>query len=318
MKQIYDILTLTDDNYAPYCGIMLTSVFENNTECSFRVYILVRRELSKRNIAGFHKLENRYGCVISFIVVDDSFLKRFDLNNNTRVPVETFYKLYAADLLPETAGKVLYLDCDIVVTGDITCLWALDLADKAIAVVPDVLNYVEPEEYPGRLGYPLEAGTFNGGVIMMNLDYWRRFDIAEKLFRFLENNHDYLRYFDQDVLNAVLWDKKLFLPVTYNFQFNYLWDGIFQSLPAEVKKELRDTIQSQPVIIHFADYLKPWSVTYYGLPYRKLWLYYKKKSPWLHIGEIVPKNKSINWLIKRYLMWPTGIMKNNRGLLRCD
>ncbi len=318
MKQIYDILTLTDDNYAPYCGIMLTSVFENNTECSFQVYILVGRELSKRNMAGFHKLENRYGCVISFIVVDDSFLKRFDLNNNTRVPVETFYKLYAADLLPETVGKVLYLDSDIVVTGDITCLWALDLTGKAIAAAPDVLNYVESDDYPCRLNYPVEAGTFNGGVLMMNLEYWRQFGIGEILFKFMENNHSNLRYYDQDVLNAVLWDKKLYLPLTYNFQFNFLYDSIFQSLPDEVKKELLDTMQSQPLIIHFADYLKPWSVAYYGLPYRKLWLYYKKKSPWLHIGEIVPNNKSINWLIKRYLMWPTGIMKNNRGLLRCD
>lgn len=315
MKKIYNILTLTDDNYAPYCGIMLTSVFENNPDCPFQVFILIGRGLKKRNIKRFRDLENRYGCVIKFVFVDDSFLKRFGLNNNTRIPVETFYKLYAGDLLPETIDRVLYLDCDIVVTGGISQLWALDLTDKAIAVVPDVLNYVEPSEYPKRLKYPQSAGTFNGGVIMINLDYWRKKRICEKLLKYMENHYKILRFYDQDVMNAVLWDKKVLLPLKYNFQFSFLYDKKFQILPSLTKTEILEIVKMVPIIIHFSDYLKPWSIVFYGLPYRNIWIEYKKKSPWSNISEAIPHKKRINWLIKRYIMWPTGMMNNNMGLI---
>ncbi len=209
-------------------------------------------------------------------------------------------------------------DCDIVVTGDISQLWALDLTDKAIAVVPDVLNYVEPSDYPDRLKYPQSAGTFNGGVLMINLDYWRKNNISQKCCEFIEIHHTILRFFDQDVLNALLWDKKVTLPLTYNFQFHFLYAGIFQSLPAAIKKEITDIIQTRPVIIHFAGCWKPWSVAYYGLTFRNLWIQYKKKSPWPHIKETVPERKSINWLIKRYILWPLGLIKPGKDLYTSD
>ena len=32
MSKTINILCATDDNYVPYCGIMLTSVFDNNKD----------------------------------------------------------------------------------------------------------------------------------------------------------------------------------------------------------------------------------------------------------------------------------------------
>lgn len=318
MKRICNILTLTDDNYAPYCGIMLTSVFENNPDCPFQVFILIGRDLKKRNVKRFRELENRYGCVIKFIFVDDSFLKRFDLNNNTRIPVETFYRLYASDLLPETIDRVLFLDCDIIVTGCISQLWELDLKDNAIAVVPDIFTYVNPSDYPSRLNYPLEAGTFSCGVMMMNLDYWRKHQICNRLLKYIENHYQILKFFDQDVMNAVLWDRKVWLPITYNFQLHFVFNECYQRLPPLTKTEILELINNEPIIIHFADSLKPWSIQYFGLPFRNLWIRYKKMSPWPHISETIPQNKSINWLIKRYILWPAGIMKRDIKLITGD
>ena len=318
MKETLNILISTSDYYAPYCGITLTSVFENNREYSFRVFILLGQELSRRNVKRFRELEIRYGCDITFIHVDNSFLKKFELNSIPRLPVETFYKFYAVDLLPKTVDKVLYLDCDIIVNGDISQLWTADLTDKAIAVVHDYLSYVAPNDWSNRLQYPVEAGYFNAGLVLINLDYWRKYDISGKLFGYIEKHHKKLSYMDQDVMNSLLWDKNIYLPVTYNFQLGFLNKSFLQTLPSETKNEVLDTLKSKPAVIHFAGCWKPWSVVFYGLPFRNLWKQYKMISPWSHIIETVPRRKCFNWLIKRYILFPMGIMKPNKDFMQCE
>ena len=44
-----NILCATDNNYAPYCGIMLTSLFESNRDCGFNVFVFVDGCLSNAN-----------------------------------------------------------------------------------------------------------------------------------------------------------------------------------------------------------------------------------------------------------------------------
>ena len=53
---------------------------------------------------------------------------------------------------------------------------------------------------------------------------------------------------------------------------------------------------------------KPWNVMYYKMPYKWLWQKYKRLSPWWYILSSRPKRKTFNYLIKRYLLWPLGIM----------
>ena len=279
----------------------------------FHVFILTSHELKRQNVEKFRELESRYGCEITFVNVEDSFLRKFHFNQVLQLPLQTFYRLYAAELLPETVNRVLYLDCDIVVTGDLSQLWSVDLTDKAVAVVQDYWSYATPDDNPNRLQYPVEAGYFNAGVVLINLDWWRKNNAGAMFFAFIEKNHEIMDYLDQDVMNALLWDKKIYLPLTYNFQLLFLSKNLLNSLPSETKKEVLDTLHSQPVIIHFASCWKPWSVVYYGLPFRNLWIQYKKMSPWPHIKETVPRRKSINWLIKRYILWPTGIMKPGKN-----
>ena len=44
-----NILCATDNNYAPYCGIMLTSLFDSNRDCHFVVYIFQDGSMSEVN-----------------------------------------------------------------------------------------------------------------------------------------------------------------------------------------------------------------------------------------------------------------------------
>lgn len=314
MKKNINVFCVADDNYVPYCGIMLTSVFENNPECAFSVFVFVSHPLKDSNVAQFEKLEKLYGQKIQFVFVDTTFLKGLPLLRGN-IPLTTFYRLYVAELLPESIEKILYLDDDMVVTGDLSPIWEMDMADKVVAAVPDVIS--PSGEHQKRLHYPVEAGYFNAGVIMINLRNWRMNNIGQQCLAFLEDHHDILRYYDQDVLNAVLWDKKITLPHHYNFQTQVLARRFFDTYSVDLQKEITESAK-KTLVIHYSGPLKPWSVVYYGLPFQEEWRQYQKRSIWSDLSEQVPKNKKLNWILKRYIMWPLGLIKNDAEYIRLD
>lgn len=301
MKTI-DISCLTDDNYAPYCGIMLTSLFENNKHNLCRVFIIVGQPLAKKHTQRFIKLGKAYDRPIIFINFDESLLKSFPRFRNS---LATYYRLFMGDLLPESVNKVLYLDGDIVVNGDLSSLWSTDLSDKAVAVVTDKSRFAENR--PKELHYPIEAGYFNAGVLLINLDYWRANEVGKQCISFLENHSEAIKYYDQDVLNAVLWDKKIMLSLTFNYQTDFLMKEVFNNENSLKQKAILEAFHA-PIVIHFGGGArKPWSIAYYGKPFQRIWDSYKKISFWSHVPMAYPKRKVVYWLIKRFVLWPLGI-----------
>ena len=307
-----DILCATDDCFAPYCGIMLTSLFENNKNHQCRVFIIVSQPLKRKNTRRFTKLGKTYGQQLSFIIIDDSFLHEFPKLRNSLV---TYYRLFAEGLLPKSINKVLYLDADIIVNTDLFQLWDIDLTDQAIAVVEEIDSRVK--RHPEELHYPMESGYFNAGVILMNLDYWRKNGVSQQCLSFLENRYNTFMFHDQDVLNAVLWDKKIALPLSYNFLTYYLEKSFFNKENPKGQEAILKA-SNAPCIIHFAGSLKPWATMYYRKPFYRVWKSYQKKSPWPIILPTLPKRKPLNWAIKRYLLWPIGLMKDNTEYIISD
>ena len=64
-QQHINILRSTDNNYAPYCGVMLTSLLENNKQYNIDIYILAS-DISSINRRRFEILEDCYDCSIIF------------------------------------------------------------------------------------------------------------------------------------------------------------------------------------------------------------------------------------------------------------
>lgn len=304
-KETINILCATDANYVPYCGVMLTSVFESNKHTRVDAYILTDTPLPAKAQRQFAQLAEKYGNSINYLLIDKSFLEKFPIKGMSYWSIATYYRLYASELLPESVHRILYLDCDIIVRGDLSPLWQLDLTDKAAGGVSDIFEYWG--EFQRRLHYPMEAGYFNAGVLLINVDYWRKHNIGQQCLEFLKNHYDWIEANDQDVLNAVLWDKKLRLPVTYNYQVQFLADYFYHKEEPELQAEIWNT-KDNPIVIHYAVPTKPWNVLYYQMPYKKIWWQYKRLSPWWYILPSLPKRKTVNYLIKRYLLWPFGIM----------
>lgn len=304
MMDKVNILCATDDNYVPYCGIMLTSVFVNHPKGSVVAYVLMDRPLSSINIAKFDKLARRYSNEIIYVPLDKNLLADISINGMPYWTIATYYRLYAAHLLPESVKHILYLDCDIVVNGDISSLWKMNWDGIAAGVVPDIFN--DDDRNYKLLSYEKEFGYFNAGVVFMNLEYWRKHKIGEACLDYLKTNSHKLQSNDQDVLNYILKDCKRNIPLTFNFQIQFLSKYFRTEIYSESFLSEIDEIKN-PLIVHYAAKVKPWMIEYYGMPYGKLWHKYKYRSPWKIKRDIWPPKNHMKLLVKRYILWPLNL-----------
>lgn len=309
------IVCAADDNYAPYCGVMLTSIFENNKDREITAYILVDKPFSEGNQQKMQQLAQQYGQRIEYCLVDRNIFKKYPLRGfgaeNGQWSIVTYYRLLAEDILPETIDNALYLDCDMIVDSEIGHLFDMDWTDIAVGVAPDQ-SYNQKEFYE-RLQYDEEKGYFNAGMVFINLEYWREHGVGKQCMEYLQNHFDRIWNNDQDVLNAVLCDSKRTLQISYNYQVQYRMPYFFNTYTEKMQDEILRT--NKPLIIHYASELKPWMAYYYSYPFYKTWRKYKKLSPWRCMPEQLPKTRKLVAWVKRYLIWPFGIWLKKPDLI---
>lgn len=294
------VLCATDDNYAPYCGIMLTSLFKSNKNYRFLVYVFEDGSIKEEDVKKYQHLASKYGNEIVIKIIDEVITKDFPINKNTHITLPTYYRLLAADLLPEDVHKVIYLDCDVIVVGDIMPLWKVNLEGLAIAGAMD--RTVHCDQLCDRLGYPVSYGYFNAGVLVYNLDFWREKGLAKKVFNFIYSNSSNLRWMDQDSLNGTLYNAKMVLPARYNFSTQFFGKDRWEKYSKERQQYYFEEC-GNIVIIHYQGGIKPWDFRHYTAPFYYAWEKLKRKSLWRKCSRIKPWPMHIMHRVKR-IMYP--------------
>lgn len=289
-----NIVCATDDNYIQHCCVMLVSLLCNNNDVN--IYILTEG-LKPANQAILKEEVEHYNGTVHFCVVDGSKLAGLPLSRRedlTHISMATYYRLLIAKLLPEDVVKVIYLDCDIIVNGPLDELWNINLEGKAAAAILQIGYGFEAE----RLGYPIEYGYFNAGVNMLNLRYLRENNITEQFFRYLEEHGHELVYNDQDVMNAVLYEKCVHVmpqwnmtPSCYDIGMNKRGDkrnGVIVNSYAEEKKNIK-LFKKSANIVHYASKIKPWDENCTH-PLCNLYFCYARKT--LNFRDIIQQKES--------------------------
>lgn len=279
-----NIALCTDEKYSFPCGVCVTSILENNKEEGCCIYILTDG-LKQETIEKFKQLQNKYKQKIDIITIND---KLFDgLKIGDRFPKSIYYRFLLPQLLNE--DKIIYLDCDIIVTSSLRNLWDTDINNFACAVVEDQKS--DDITIQNRLG--LYKDYFNSGVLLINLEYWREKDIANKLIEFIHKNPDICLYPDQDALNYVLCDRVKFLDYKYNYQELFYQPKEHILLHKNKWKKL-DLAGSTPTIMHYTGCIKPW-VKACPHPYKELFIKYQAISPWK--DKKIRSRYTIKWKI---------------------
>ena len=275
-----NILCSCDDNYTPYCGIMLTSLFENNKGEDIAVYITVSG-LSDSNKKKFSELASRYGVRINLVEVDEKEFAKFPVWKGDHVSIAAYYRLFSAELLPKDVDKVIYLDCDIIVAKSLKEMWDTDLEGKSMAAVIDCSYTLEPRNT--NIGMKAEHRYINSGSIVMNLKYWRENNMTGKFIDFINEKKELLRTHDQDVLNGVLQDTTVYLPVIYNFQTLFLFKDFQSKLDKDFVDSVMQTKEKDIAVFHYCTPVKPWNCWHYAYPFDKTFHKYKNISLWKNL-----------------------------------
>ena len=285
-----DVLVCFQHNFVMPCGVMLKSLLEHcpNSFCIHAVTDPDVTNIDKERICSVVKEYNKSS--ITFYEIDSFILQQLPRSKNKRFDRSVFYRLFLTSILPSTVTKVLYLDSDTLVVGDLTSLFDVDL-DVGIAAV---LNQSQNSEYFQRLNISKSQLYFNSGVLLINLEWWRSHDIETKIIGYIKDNTAILKNPDQDVLNFIFSQSRIILPLKFNVQSAFFYKDVFLEIPDFIKCEIEEAILS-PVIIHFIGWDKPWMKKCCH-PYREVFLRYKSQTPWSN--ELL-SNFPLRYLLRR-------------------
>lgn len=266
-----DILSCTDTNFVIPLGVMLHSLCVNDSGNELHFHIIVDDTVTKQQREELRSVVKDYGD-ISFYLINIENIKEYLIVKVENFPIPIYYRLLVAKILPETVHKVLYLDADMIIRHDLSELWNTPLEDVAVAAIH---NQSDCGCFWERLSYLKSLGYFNSGVLLMNLDYIREHQLTDRFIDYIKNNPEKLLCPDQDVLNYVLRDCKVMLPVRYNAQ-----EGFYREPPENVfgdADEFEKDIQD-PCIVHYTKE-KPWTKDCRH-PLKNLYYFYKTGTPW--------------------------------------
>lgn len=254
----------TDDNYIPFLDVAIASLIANaSKKYQYRIIVL-NTGLKTENVELVMRRATE-NFVIDFVDISaevETIKSRF--KNVYHFSVVTYYRLFIASLFPQY-DKILYLDCDLVVLGDISELYHTELGNNILGAAPEmfVQSTEEFRTYAEKALGVDPDGYVNAGVLVINLDEFRKEEIEQKFVRLITEYDFDLLDPDQAYLNYLCRDKILVLPNG--------WNKEPMPIPCEGKKN----------IVHYALYKKPWQYDDV-MDGESFWLY-AKTSPFYEL-----------------------------------
>ncbi len=291
------VVYATNDGYAKIAGISLFSLIKNNYNLEFDIYIL-DDGISLNNKEKIVSMCDKYKRKVIFIDIKKDLhdlLERYLKGTIEEEQMTTYARFLLGLVLDDNIDRVIYLDCDTLVVGDISYLFKVDLQSNVVGMALDCLK----SSYKTVIGLVKEEKYYNAGVMVMDMVAWKSEQCFERMVKHMTDvKNDYpLR--DQDLINVVLGGKIFEISCQYNFQpimFAYRYEGYSKvyNLNAQnwMTKEEFQKAREQIAILHFC-----------GNTFGRIWLrnskhpkkkeydIYYNNSPW---GEEKQEKK----------MWP--------------
>ena len=154
-----------------------------------------------------------------------------------------YVKYFIADLVDRE--KVLYIDSDTVINGDLKSIFSIELSGFPVAAVRDI------------------DGSYNTGVLLIDIAKWRELSISEQCLEICSNKkNEQLELEDfknsQSIFNQLFQDNCLELDKRYNVQVGYDLVAFYNHWQEHFNLEY------DPIVIHYTTNRKPWnsSVSY--------------------------------------------------------
>lgn len=260
MNREIPIFFSTDDHYIPYLDVAIHSLIENASK-GFEYRIIVLNTGIEPDNITMVKQNECPGFAIDFVDISESIESiKSHFKNVYHFSLASYYRLFIASLFPQY-DKIIYLDCDLVVLGDISELYHTDIGENVLGAVPDqyVSSTAEFRDYAQSAVGVDPDKYINTGVLVVNLETFRKNNIEAKFIELI-TKHDF------DLLDP----DQAYL--------NYLCQGQIHTLPNGWNKAPTGApCQGDKHIVHYNLYKKPWQ--YDDVIDGNYFWNYAKKSP---------------------------------------
>lgn len=197
---------------------------------------------------------------VRFIEIDSFLLEGLKVKGE-QWPRSAWSRVFLPDILPDV-HRAIYLDIDILVCTDLRQLLETDMQGAAVGAVLEHVSSAN-SHFNKRLEIPQKCpGYFNSGVLLMDLDVFRREGLVQRVLDFAHSHEEVLTCPDQDALNGALCDRLFPLHPRWNWH-----DGLTRAIG---KKSLKsklwrgntpaDSLEAAlyPAILHYQGLHKPW------------------------------------------------------------
>jgi len=240
-KQIIPIFFSTDDNYIPFLDVALSSLIENASKKHDYRIVILNTGIQKENQRKIKRHENE-NFKIEFANISYAIKNiKNKLQNIFHFGLATYYRLFIESLFPQY-DKILYLDCDIVVLGDVSQLYNTDMEGNTIAGVVEQFILRTPvfSRYTKEAVGVDAKNYINAGIMLMDLAKFREQKIEENFVKLINEYNFKTIDPDQAYINFLCRGKIKYLPVSWN------------------RTPIEEIECDKPNIIHYALYKKPW------------------------------------------------------------
>lgn len=282
-----------DSNFAPYAAAAIKSILLHNKDVKF---YLMYDNLKKSDMAKITDMIESHPEGSGQLVWIDMTGKFSNLFTGLWKSCAVYFPLALPSICPDE--RILFLDADTMVTGDLTQFYNQNLEGYYLAGVQDYgmisdLNagktvpagdnktIIIKDYFETALGWNAEEMKkyINSGMLLMNLKLMREDKIEEKIYKSLKERT--FAFPDQDCINFVCHDRIKILEPKYNFMIPH--DNTWNNLSDDVKKELSGYKEEKetPLIIHFLK--KPWRAPQDNLPFAKMYNEIRKQTPYKNL-----------------------------------
>lgn len=257
------IVLVADNAYLIPLETTIKSVLYHNKDVDF--YIL-NNDIAPEWFKLLGKKMEVVNSTIKNIYIDKEIFEGY--KTGPHINYATYFRFFAPEVVD--ADRILYIDSDLIVTGDLSPLFEIDFQGYSIGAVDDYYAY------EGR------TSGFNAGVLLMNVAKWKEYSIVNNLLELAAEKHSIVHLADQSILNIYFENNWLELDKTYNYMVGVDISNLIQKY-----ERLEDSL---PVVVHFASHDKPWN-TYSISRLRELWWTYRD----LDWSEIAFQRSNLNY-----------------------
>lgn len=265
-----------NDGFFMQTGVAITSILETNKEKSFWFHIFCDG-VSDANKEKMRQTMEKYATKCTIYIMDMEPFQAFHIKTRHFSRV-TYLRSIMPKILDEYTDKYLYMDADMICTGDIGEIEKTDMQGYPLAAASETDEAVA---YKTSFLKMKSDKYFNDGLMWIDIPEWEKEEVTEKVFSYQGADPNRFSGQSQDILNLVLEGEICFI----SRRFNGMDEG--------------------NLIYHFTGRNKPWQMVL-DEP-SKLWRHYLDLSVWDSMPDPNPPKDS-----EHYFNWKKMMVYNRK------